>query len=91
MHWVTRMRWRQLASITVLRPGDILQTMGSKEIMVETGHTFTLVLRKMEGRRKGRMRKTGAAERERERESGRGGGGGGGPAEASREGVRAEV
>jgi hypothetical protein len=43
MHWVNRMQWNQLALITVLRPGDIKQAMGSKKIIVKTGHNFTLV------------------------------------------------
>jgi hypothetical protein len=43
MHWDTRMRWRDLVSITVLQPGDKLQSMGSKEIKVKSGHTYTLV------------------------------------------------
>jgi hypothetical protein len=35
--------WTHFALITMLQTGDIIQSMGSKEITVEMGHNFTLV------------------------------------------------
>ncbi len=37
------MRWRDVATVTVLQQGDTLRSMGSKEIMLEQGQDYKLV------------------------------------------------
>jgi hypothetical protein len=43
MPWEARMRWRDVATVTVLQQGDTLRSMGSKEIMLEQGQDYKLV------------------------------------------------
>jgi hypothetical protein len=35
MHWMNRLQWRQPADMTVLRPDDVLEAMGSRPMMAD--------------------------------------------------------
>jgi hypothetical protein len=43
MSWPIRMNWRTVATMDILHQGDILQSMGTKEIMLGHGQPDTLV------------------------------------------------